>query len=118
MRYLALLFLVLVCLAIAPYSSQTTPQQQAIQIKGIKDRVTIRRDERGIPYIEAQNDEDLYFGQGYATAAVVGAFPLDARFGLSRGFRLYDQKYPQGAHAYVRKGSPEDLLREVETVLQ
>ena len=69
MRHLALLFLVLVCLAIAPYSSQTTPQQQAIQIKGIKDRVTIRRDERGIPYIEAQNDEDLYFGQGYATAA-------------------------------------------------
>ena len=27
------------------------------------------RDERGIPYVEAQNDEDLYFGQGYATAA-------------------------------------------------
>ena len=44
-------------------------QQQTLQIKGIKDRVTIRRDERGIPYVEAQNDEDLYFGQGYATAA-------------------------------------------------
>ena len=29
----------------------------------------IRRDERGIPYVEAKNDEDLYFGQGYATAA-------------------------------------------------
>jgi penicillin amidase len=45
------------------------PQQHAIQINGLKDRVTIRRDERGIPYVEAQNDEDLYFGQGYATAA-------------------------------------------------
>ena len=44
------------------------PQQTAIELKGIKDRITIRRDERGIPYIEAQNDEDLYFGQGYATA--------------------------------------------------
>ena len=43
-------------------------QQNAIQIRGIKDRVTIRRDERGIPYVEAKNDEDLYFGQGYAIA--------------------------------------------------
>jgi penicillin amidase len=41
---------------------------QSIQIKGIKERVTIRRDERGIPYVEAQNDEDLYFGHGYAAA--------------------------------------------------
>lgn len=40
-----------------------------IQLQGIKATVTIRRDERGIPYVEAQNDEDLYFGQGYATAA-------------------------------------------------
>jgi len=39
-----------------------------IQLKGLKDRVVIRRDERGIPYIEAKNDEDLYFAQGYATA--------------------------------------------------
>src|SRR5262245_12852275 len=39
-----------------------------LQIKGVKDRVVIRRDERGIPYIEARNDQDLYFAQGYATA--------------------------------------------------
>jgi penicillin G amidase len=45
------------------------PETQTVRIQGIKDRITIRRDERGIPYIEAQNDEDLYFGQGYATAA-------------------------------------------------
>jgi penicillin amidase len=69
MRRAAVLFLVLLCLLIAPHSGQTSPQQNAIQIKGIKDRITIRRDERGIPYVEAQNDEDLYFAQGYATAA-------------------------------------------------
>lgn len=39
-----------------------------LQLKGLKDQVVIRRDERGIPYIEARNDEDLYFAQGYATA--------------------------------------------------
>src|SRR5215218_10438642 len=65
MRCLNVLFIVLVCLATI---TQTSTQQNAIQIQGIKDRITIRRDERGIPYVEAQNDEDLYFGQGYATA--------------------------------------------------
>lgn len=32
-------------------------------------------------------------GRGYATAAVVGAYPLDSRFGLARGFDLYDDLY-------------------------
>jgi penicillin amidase len=59
------ILLLLLCL----FSATALGQQQAIAIKGIKDKVTIYRDERGIPYIEAQNDEDLYFAQGYATAA-------------------------------------------------
>jgi penicillin amidase len=44
------------------------PASRTITIPGLHGRVTVRRDERGIPYIEATNDEDLYFGQGYATA--------------------------------------------------
>jgi penicillin amidase len=40
-----------------------------VQLAGLRDRVTIRRDERGIPYIEAKNDEDLYFAQGFVTAS-------------------------------------------------
>ncbi len=31
---------------------------------------------------------------GYATAAIVGAFPLDSRFGLDQGFDLYDDRFP------------------------
>ena len=58
------LLLLLLCL----FSATALGQQQAVQIKGIKDKITIYRDERGIPYIEAKNDEDLYFAQGYATA--------------------------------------------------
>jgi arylsulfatase A-like enzyme/Flp pilus assembly protein TadD len=38
-----------------------------------------------------------FAGAGFATAAVVGAFPLDARFGLARGFDLYDDRYPEGS---------------------
>jgi len=30
---------------------------------------------------------------GYATAAFIGAFPLDKRFGLAQGFDVYDQQY-------------------------
>jgi arylsulfatase A-like enzyme/tetratricopeptide (TPR) repeat protein len=32
-------------------------------------------------------------GRGYATAAIIGAFPLDSRFGLTRGFDFYDDDY-------------------------
>jgi len=45
------------------------PGTSTIQLKGLLDRVTIRRDERGIAYIEANNDEDLYFAQGFVTAS-------------------------------------------------
>ncbi|MBV8519364.1 MAG: sulfatase-like hydrolase/transferase [Acidobacteria bacterium] len=33
---------------------------------------------------------------GYATGAFVGAFPLDARFGLNQGFDVYDDNYGKG----------------------
>lgn len=32
---------------------------------------------------------------GYATAAFVGAYPLDSRFGLAQGFDTYDDDYPR-----------------------
>jgi arylsulfatase A-like enzyme/Flp pilus assembly protein TadD len=34
--------------------------------------------------------------RGYATAAFVGAFPLDSRFGLNQGFDVYDDNYGKG----------------------
>ena len=40
-----------------------------LRVAGLKDKVTVQRDERGIAYIEAQNDHDLYFAQGYVTAS-------------------------------------------------
>jgi arylsulfatase A-like enzyme/Flp pilus assembly protein TadD len=40
----------------------------------------------------------LYLKQnGYATGAFIGAFPLDARFGLNRGFDVYDERYGSGS---------------------
>ena len=50
-------------------SAQGDPTLSTKQIAGLRQRVTISRDERGIPYIEAGNDEDLAFAQGYVTAS-------------------------------------------------
>lgn len=47
----------------------TAPATKTQQLAGLRAPVTVRRDERGIPYIEATNDEDLYFAQGYVTAS-------------------------------------------------
>ncbi len=40
-----------------------------ITLAGLRQTATIFRDERGIPYIQAENNADLYFAQGYATAS-------------------------------------------------
>jgi penicillin G amidase len=74
---LTVLFVVCSSIATLPWPSHTTAlaqeagssQSTSIAIPGLRDRVTVRRDERGIPYIEAKNDEDLYFAQGYITAS-------------------------------------------------
>lgn len=39
----------------------------------------------------------VFKAAGYATGAFVAAFPLDARYGLTRGFDVYDDEYPIGA---------------------
>jgi penicillin amidase len=49
--------------------AQTGPTLSARVVSGFLDQVSIRRDERGIPYIQATNDHDLYMAQGYVTAS-------------------------------------------------
>jgi len=43
----------------------------------------------------------LLAGKGYRTGGFVGAFVLDRRFGLSRGFEVYDDEIPRDPHAGV-----------------
>jgi len=71
-----LLSIVLLFLSSAPSSRVSAQEKTAAQVNtqtltlaGLRERVTVRRDERGIPYIQARNDEDLYFAQGYVTAS-------------------------------------------------
>ncbi len=46
-----------------------TPAPVSITLQGPLEKITVRRDERGIPYVSANSDKDLYFAQGYVTAA-------------------------------------------------
>src|SRR5687767_15395978 len=45
----------------------------------------------------------VLLGAGYATGAFVGAYPLDSRYGLARGFDVYDDRTTLGAgeHQFV-----------------
>jgi arylsulfatase A-like enzyme/tetratricopeptide (TPR) repeat protein len=76
---------------------------------GVHDNEGFRLDP-GIPTLAT-----VLKGRGYATAAVIGAFPLDARFGLARGFDVYDEKYPRGANEYDFS-EPERPASEVVAV--
>ena len=40
-----------------------------LKVRGLKSDVTIRRDELGVPLIEAKNEEDLFFATGYVSAS-------------------------------------------------
>lgn len=67
------MFLILAgCVLPVDWGGQTVSAQARIdnlRAAGLQARVTVRRDERGIPHIETANDHDLYFAQGYVTAS-------------------------------------------------
>ncbi|HXH69337.1 MAG TPA: penicillin acylase family protein [Pyrinomonadaceae bacterium] len=50
--------------------AQTVAQKvdKTLSAAGLKENVIVRRDGRGIPYIEAKSEADLYFAQGFVTA--------------------------------------------------
>lgn len=63
---------------------------------GIRDNTGFRLG-AGVPTLASFLAE-----RGYRTGAFVGAFPLDSRYGLDRGFDVYDDSYPPG-------DSPDDF---------
>ncbi|MBA4184855.1 MAG: penicillin acylase family protein [Acidobacteria bacterium] len=71
MRKIILFCFILIFVFATACWAQTAPalQEKTLAVSGLKDKVTVRRDERGIPYIEAKNEADLYFAQGFVTAS-------------------------------------------------
>ena len=63
-----LLFILLI-FSIACWAQTVAPQiDKTLSVAGLKENVTVRRDGRGIPYIEAKSEADLYFAQGFVMA--------------------------------------------------
>jgi len=60
---------------------------------GVHNNLAFRLDDR-VPTLATLLKE-----AGYRTGAFVGAFVLDARFGLNRGFDAYDDRYPHSTGA-------------------
>ena len=48
--------------------------------------------------------------EGFATGAFVGAFPLDRRFGLIKGFKTYSDTMPRGADGRLANERPGRLV--------
>lgn len=55
-----------------------------LEVPGITDALTIRRDDLGVPYIEAASDEDAWFGLGFCQGQD-RAFQLELLLRLGRG---------------------------------
>src|SRR5689334_1107282 len=108
------------------HSAAQNESPQSIRIKGLRERVTIARDERGIPYVDAKSDDDLYFAQGYATAAdrlwqmdlfrrtargelaeILGAGPNNFVLDQDKLHRTYG--FAQEADAEIAQASPKSL---------
>ena len=54
---------------------------------------------------------EILKARGYATAAFIGAFPVDSQFGLDQGFDLYDDEY--NTPEYLQPHGPQRLAEAV-----
>jgi penicillin amidase len=64
-----LLLLVFVVIGSVAYLRGFNPDYDGrIRVEGLKDPVVIERDELGVPFIQAQGEEDLFLAWGYANA--------------------------------------------------
>jgi penicillin G amidase len=123
-----LVFLSLVTAPGTRVSAQTSTNAVAttstMTLPGLRERVIVRRDDRGIPYIEARNDDDLYFAQGYVTASdrlwqmdllrrtergelaeILGAGPNNIALEQDKQHRTLG--FPQVVEAEMREVSPQ-----------
>jgi arylsulfatase A-like enzyme/tetratricopeptide (TPR) repeat protein len=81
---------------------------------GIHNNTSARLDDRAATLAAALK------ASGYRTGAFVGAFVLDSRFGLSRGFDEYDDRLPRGDRAtfhFAERRADEVVRRAGDWIL-
>jgi arylsulfatase A-like enzyme/Flp pilus assembly protein TadD len=82
---------------------------------GVRDNAGYRLDDT------AETLAELAHGQGFATAAFVGAFPLDRQFGLTQGFDVYHdvggRMVAQGDFAFTERRA-EEVVRDARAWIE
>jgi arylsulfatase A-like enzyme/tetratricopeptide (TPR) repeat protein len=86
----------------------TTPSHASILTGLLPQRHGIRNNESFRLADSTATLATVLRASGYETAAFVGAFPLESRFGLDRGFDLYDDDFLRGSRSQER--SAGDVL--------
>ncbi|MGI8670130.1 MAG: penicillin acylase family protein, partial [Aridibacter sp.] len=68
-NYLLFILFAFLFISLTSCYAQTAPKiDETLSVAGLKENVVVRRDSRSIPYIEAKNEADLFFAQGFETA--------------------------------------------------
>ena len=120
MKRILICSLVLSVFSIVNYSQTTTA------LSGLSSTVTVRRDARDIPYIEAKNDADLYYVQGYTTASD-RLWQMDLMRRLARGETAEifgkavleeDKRWRRFNFARIAEDSLQFLTPELRTALE
>ena len=62
------LILLLTSVSVVLIQRSFTPVDGVVNLKGLKAEVKIYRDSWGVPHIYADNEDDLFFAQGYVQA--------------------------------------------------
>jgi penicillin amidase len=62
------IFSVVILLSVIAGTFPAFAQESSVALPGLQAQVVLGRDSRSIPYIEAGNDRDLFFAQGFETA--------------------------------------------------
>lgn len=99
---------------------------ETLEVEGLKSEVVVRRDDRSVPYIEAKNDADLYFAQGYITASDrLWQMDLYRRVASGRTAELFgsvaleeDKRWRRFGFSEIVKKSFENFSPEYRSVLE
>lgn len=124
MKFANLLVVPFLLLLLTSALAQTAPTSLAVN--GLKQDVTVRRDGRSIPYIEAKTDADLYFVQGYVTASDrLWQMELLRRVARGETAEIFgtaaleeDKRYRQFGFAAVAERSLSELSPELRAALE
>lgn len=94
----------------------TTPSHASILTGLLPARHGIRNNESFSLSESAATLASRLKAAGYETAAFIGAFPLASRYGLSRGFDVYDDGFLRDADVQERPAA--DVLRSASAYLE